>query len=130
MLAFLVRRPGMLADDDGEFTLNALLSSPGLSSFFASSSSGFFGFFGAPNALNHAFRLGATDLVGTGVSTGFVSGFFGFSFSFSSSSLIASSLASNSVDVIISSSSISSESLSREPSSLKCKSAVKTKKEN
>lgn len=73
-----------------------------LSDFFASSSSDFFCFFGTPNALSHAFRFGVADLS---------PGDFDFfsACSFSSFSLRSFSLANCSVDVTISSSSISSE---------------------
>lgn len=128
VLAFLVRLlgSGPIADVVSVLAVTDNLSSSCLLSFFASSSSVFFGFFGAPNALNHALRFGVAELFSTGFSTTFGSG-FGLdvvveqvsSFSFSSFSL-----ASISVDVMISSSSMSSESLSREASSLSSRSAV------
>lgn len=91
-----------------------------LSSFFVdSSSSDFFCFLGTPNALSQAFKFGVADLS---------PGDCDFSVrSFSSFSLRSFSLANCSVDVTISSNSISSEQASFETESHNKSSSVITK---
>lgn len=98
---------GELAICEIEFRDDSL---PFLSGFLDSSSSSFFCFFGTPNAFSQAFKLGVADLSpGDWV--------FFSAFSFSSFSLRSFSRANCSVDVTISSNSISSEQASLETES-------------
>lgn len=108
---------GELAICELEFCDESLLP---LSGFLESSSSDFFCFFGTPNAFSHAFKFGVADL-----SPGDCD--FFSAFSFSSFSLRSFSRANCSVDVTISSSSISSEQASFETESHNRSSSAKRK---